>query len=116
MRRPSAYRVFLTKNSEYHIRGHVCFGVRDRRTGRWYARHAALNRPLASSFSDDQGHMMAPKVPLIGEALEFVVEGEHVHSSPVLGVELREAYDVTAKLGEALMARSHNSFNSRDTH
>ena len=44
MRRPSSYRVFLTRRSEYHVRGHVCFGVKDRRTG-WS--EGDVNRVLA---------------------------------------------------------------------
>ena len=50
MRRLSAYRVFLTRKSEYHVRGHMCFGVRDRRTGQWQNEHWAL-RERPATFS-----------------------------------------------------------------
>ena len=48
MRRPSAYRVFLTRSSEYHVRGRVCLGVKDRRTGAWTLGHPALRGRIAS--------------------------------------------------------------------
>ena len=90
MRRLSAYRVFLTQHSEYHIRGHVCFGVRSRRTGYWIAHHWALSRALASSYADDHGRLRGLHLPAIGEPLSFVVEGELLETTPVLGVESRE--------------------------
>ena len=67
MRRLSAYRVFLTHQSEYHIRGHVCFGVRSRRTGDWFAQHWALSRPLATAYADDHGRLRGLRLPAIGE-------------------------------------------------
>lgn len=90
MRRLSAYRVFLTLRSEYHIRGHVCFGVRSRRTGTWFAQHWALSRPLATAYADDNGRLRGLQLPAIGEPLRFQVEGETLETSPVLGVENRE--------------------------
>lgn len=90
MRRPSAYRVFVTRNSEYHVRGLVCCGVRDRRTGRWVSTHWALNQTLATAFRDATGRMRALATPAVGESLQFVV-GEHgVQTSPILSVEERE--------------------------
>jgi hypothetical protein len=29
------HRIFVTRNSEYHVRRNVCVGVRDRRSGEW---------------------------------------------------------------------------------
>jgi hypothetical protein len=74
------YQVFLTRNSEYHLQSHVCVGVRDRRTGQWFAEHPALSRPLLSAFL---------RTPHLGEPLEFELEGEPLRTSPVLNIEER---------------------------
>ena len=36
------HRMFVTKNTEYHLRSDECVGVRDRKTGEWSRTHAAL--------------------------------------------------------------------------
>ena len=89
MRRASAYRVYLTRNSEYHVRGLVCFGVRDRRSGEWVEAHWALTHKLASAFPDATGHMRTVDLPVVGESLSFLVEGETRQTSAILGVEER---------------------------
>jgi hypothetical protein len=99
MRRPSTYRVYLTKNSEYHVRALVCFGVRDRRTGEWVQTHWALAQKLASAFPDATGHMRTVDLPVVGESLSFVVEGEARQTSAILGVEERIALELGASLG-----------------
>ena len=93
MRRPSAYRVFLTHNTEYHVRLHVCFGVRDRRTGHWVQQHPCLNAKLAGTFPDATGHTRSMATPVVGERLSFETPGAPVHTSPVLSVEEREGLD-----------------------
>jgi len=90
MRRSSAYRLFLTKNSEYHVRGNVCHGVRDRRTGEWFEAHAALGRPLAGAYSDRSGNVRGAPIPMVGEPLIFFVDGNPVETSTVLTIEERE--------------------------
>jgi hypothetical protein len=90
MRRPSAYRVFLTRKSEYHVRGHVCCGVRDRRTGEWQGAHWALGLKLSSSIPDSRGVMCSLGLPAVGEPLCFLVDGEPHYTSPVISVEERE--------------------------
>ncbi len=94
MRRASAYRVFLTRNSEYHVRGHVCIGVRDRRTGQWVREHPALRRPLSQSVADATGHLQTLCVPSLGDPLEFDVPGQQLRTSPVLDIEEREALNI----------------------
>jgi hypothetical protein len=89
MRRPSAYRVFLTRSSEYHVRGRVCLGVRDRRTGAWSLGHPALRGRIASV--GPEGRPQSVGTPVIGECLWFVGGEQPVQTSPVLAVEEREA-------------------------
>jgi hypothetical protein len=112
MRRLSAYRVFLTRNSEYHVRGHVCFGVRDRRSGDWQQAHWALGQRLASAFPDGQGKMCSISSPSIGEPLWFAT-GERPHcTSPLLAVEEREGFDMPglhAGLREEIVRRGTGS-------
>lgn len=94
MRRSSAYRVFLTRNSEYHVRGHVCIGVRDRRSGQWLKDHPALARPFSDSVVDAQsGRISSPRLPSLGDPLEFDVNGTPLRTSPVLDIEERESFD-----------------------
>lgn len=40
------HRIYVTRNTEYHLRGRVCVGVRDVWTGRWQRQHPALGREL----------------------------------------------------------------------
>lgn len=39
------HRVLVTRNSEYHMRGHVCVAVRDAQ-GEWRSEHVAIGCPL----------------------------------------------------------------------
>ncbi len=89
MRRLSSYRVFLTRNTEYHVRGHVCFGIRDRRSGCWAPQHWALGKPLASAFPDAQGRMCSISSPQLGEPLWLLTESGPHRTSPLLAIEER---------------------------
>jgi hypothetical protein len=118
MRRPSAYRVFLTRKSEYHVRAHVCFGVRDRRTGQWHANHWALGSALAGSIADSRGGMCSLGVPGLGEPLCFRIGDELYYTSAVLSTEEREQMplpdNVRSLLRRELARRPAG--NSRETY
>ena len=45
------HRVFTTWNTEYHLRRDVCVAVRDRDSGRFRDRHAALFQRLVGSVT-----------------------------------------------------------------
>ena len=94
MRRPSAYRVFLTRKSEYHVRSHVCFGVRDRRTGGWHEAHWALGCALAGSIADSRGAVCSFEDPAISEPLCFMVGDEPHYTSAVIAIEEREQLEL----------------------
>jgi hypothetical protein len=104
MRRPSAYRVFLTRKSEYHVREHVCFGVRDRRTGGWLETHWALGWPLAGSIADSRGEICSLGVPGLSEPLCFVVDGQLHYTSAVISIEEREQMDLPDNISPLLRA------------
>lgn len=118
MRRPSTYRVYLTKNSEYHVRGLVCLGVRDRRTGEWVEAHWALAQRLASAFPDATGHMRTVELPVVGESLTFMVEGRPRQTSAILAVEERIALELGSSLGRtpSHAMRRPRSAAARETH
>jgi len=82
------YQVFLTRNSEYHLQSHVCVGVRDRRTGRWFDQHPALSRPLAMTVCT-AGQLALLRAPQLGESLEFDVDGQPLRTTPILSIEER---------------------------
>lgn len=101
-----AYRVFLTRNSEYHVRGGLCCGVRDRRTGEFVADHAALGLQLAGTYTDELGASRCAQLPLVGEALEFErPDGQWLTTSQVMSVELRDAGGDDSLWGQMLSRR-----------
>jgi len=102
MRRPSAYRVFLTRKSEYHVREHVCFGVRDRRTGLWHSAHWALGRPLAGSIADARGGLCSLGVPGVNEPLCFMIGEQHHYTSAVISIEEREQMELPGNVSALL--------------
>ena len=117
MRRLSAYRVFLTERNEYHVRDYVCCAVRNRRTGRYLDDHWALERPLADAFTDGHGHMCSLSLPLVGEPLTFIVEGELLQTTAVLAVEEREAVALPRGATALLAAKlSAETASPRDTY
>jgi hypothetical protein len=48
------HRVLVTQNSEYHCRDGVCVAVRDRRTGSFIPRHAALGKHITGGLRLNQ--------------------------------------------------------------
>jgi hypothetical protein len=115
MRRLSAYRVFLTHNTEYHVRAHCCFGVRDRRSGAWLGAHWALGQRLADAFPDHTGKMCSIRSPAIGEPLWFVAAAGHHRTSPLLAIEDRECFEMPG-LHPGLRALALRGAKTRDTY
>ena len=114
MQRNSVYRVFLTKNSEYHVRSGVCFNVRDRRTGNWLAEHEAIGLPLSDVFADEAGEVRAASMPMVGEPLSFQLQDRKFQTSPVLSVEVRGGSEVTPHW-ETMVVRRQAQPLSQDT-
>lgn len=44
-------KVFVTKNTEYHLRDGVCVAVRDRSTGDWQLKHRAIGSTLMGGIA-----------------------------------------------------------------
>lgn len=49
------HRVFVTRNTEYHLRAEVCVAVRDRENQAWRGDHPAIGRRLAGVLKHVHG-------------------------------------------------------------
>ena len=86
------HKVFVTRNTEYHVREDQCVGVRDRRTGEWLRAHLALSSQMSGSlrFSRDGGVQPNTGRPNVGESLFFQASGRDLVTSAVLSVQRPE--------------------------
>lgn len=74
------HRMFVTRNTEYHLRADECVGVRDRESGEWLREHAALR--LRAVTLPPMGH----DHHWLGRRLQFWGSGTDVLTSPVIEV------------------------------
>jgi hypothetical protein len=83
------HKVFVTRNTEYHVRRGLCVAVRDRRSGEWLRAHLALRNRVHGGirFSRNGGILPNPGLPEVGESLFFHSSGRDLVTSPVLSVE-----------------------------
>lgn len=92
------HKVFVTRNTEYHVRQSLCVAVRDRRSGEWLGAHLARGRHVRGSlrFLATGGVMPHEGVPRVGDSLFFSSDGRDLVTSAVLVVE-RPPKNVVAK-------------------
>lgn len=66
------HKVYVTRNTEYHVRRNVCVAVRDRKSGRWVEGHMAIRKRLEGSLRFHE-HGVSPntKEPNIGDSIYF---------------------------------------------
>lgn len=66
------HKVFVTRNTEYHVRRDLCVAVKDRRTGAWIDGHLALRKKLEGSLHYGQNGL-CPNLgaPQVGDAIYF---------------------------------------------
>jgi hypothetical protein len=90
------HKVFVTRNTEYHLRSGVCVAVKDRRSGEWLRAHLALRQKVHGGirFTRSGGISANDGMPEVGESLFFAAEGRDLVTSPVLSVERPERADV----------------------
>ncbi|QQR91906.1 MAG: hypothetical protein IPJ88_09525 [Myxococcales bacterium] len=82
------HRVYVTRNTEYHIRRDTCVGVRDISTGRWLGAHMALNRKLCGGLRfGEKGVEPNSGEPDVGESLYFQSSGQDLVTSIVTEVQ-----------------------------
>jgi hypothetical protein len=67
------HKVYVTRNTEYHVRKGVCVAVRDRSSGRWVQGHAALTKRMEGSlkFHREGGYSPHFGEPGVGDAIYF---------------------------------------------
>ena len=92
------HKVFVTRNTEYHVRRDTCVAVKDRRSGEWLRAHLALKNRVHGGirFSRAGGILPNPGNPKVGESLFFHAAGRDLVTSPILGIERPERTVVSA--------------------
>lgn len=82
-------QMFVTRNTEYHLRDGVCIAVRDRRTDCWLDGHLALGRSLSGGVRvlSNGSAVSVPSAPQVGEALYFSSGGRELITSVLCSVE-----------------------------
>jgi hypothetical protein len=83
------HKVFVTRNTEYHIRRDVCVAVRDRRSGEWLRGHLALRQRVHGGLKFTRAGGILPNLgtPGIGESIFFHADGRDLVTSPILNVD-----------------------------
>src|SRR5579871_1397607 len=92
------HRVYVTRNTEYHVRDGFCVAVRDRQSGNFMHGHLALSRRIHGGlkFFESGGIAANPGDPRPGESLYFASEGRDLVTSALEGVERPSKDLVTA--------------------
>lgn len=84
------HRMFVTKNTEYHLRAGVCVAVRDRQSHVWLDGHLAIGRALTGTVRlAKAGTDAVPGEvePSIGDALYFSDAQRQLVTSALCAVE-----------------------------
>ena len=89
------HKLYVTRNTEYHVRDGVCVAVRNRRTGDWIPVHDALSQPVLGCLSVRQNGEVLPSrgAPKVGDALFFETAGRELLTSALCAIE-RPAKDI----------------------
>lgn len=92
------HKVYVTRNTEYHVRKNLCVGVRDRRTGGWIKGHLAVRSRVSGGlrFHENGGVRPNEGAPSIGESLFFCADGRDLVTSPIVAIERPERSIVSA--------------------
>jgi hypothetical protein len=83
------HAVFVTRNTEYHLRDGYCIAVRDRDSGEFLPGHLALQRRLQGGLKFYMNGAMVPNpgTPRAGESLFFAAHGRDLVTSPIERVD-----------------------------
>jgi len=86
------HTVYVTRNTEYHVRRQVCVAVRDRRSGQWLRSHQALSSTVrgALKFTVRGAIDPNPGKPREGECLYFSEAGRDLVTSAIVAVQRPE--------------------------
>ena len=87
------HKVYVTRNTEYHVRAGLCIAVRPRK-GEWVTDHHALSMKLAAHMK--VGTLLPLlDTPKIGHRLYFSRGKDDVLTSPVVAI-VRPAKEIVA--------------------
>ena len=83
------HKVFITRNTEYHVRRRTCVGVRDLKSGRWLAGHLAVDSDMSGGLRFNREGGISPNegTPVVGESIFFLAAGRDLVTSPIVSVE-----------------------------
>jgi hypothetical protein len=93
------HRVYVTRNTEYHLRDDVCVAVRDRETRRFKPGHIALRLRLQGAVTLDPARGCAPSLeePRPGDAIFFNVRDDRqIVTSRIEAIDRPTKVDVAA--------------------
>ncbi len=65
------HRLFVTQNTEYHVRDRICVGVRDLWSGRWRTEHPAVGRKLFGAVKPSEFGLEPQSEPSVDAMLWF---------------------------------------------
>lgn len=90
------HKVYVTRNTEYHVRRNICIAVRDRRTGRWIEGHLALRKRLSGSIRFHPHGGITPHTgePAIGDAIYFSAGDRDLITSPLEAIQRPDKHTV----------------------
>ncbi len=96
------HQVFVTRNSEYHVRADVCVAVRERAGERWRDDHPAVGRRLAGALKHVPGGIIPTMEDVqIGHSVYFRRGERDLVTSAIERIE-RPARAVVAAYPERL--------------
>lgn len=101
------HKVYVTRNTEYHVRDGICVAVRDRKSRSFRAAHIALNLKLEGAVRIFSNGAMIPNVdnPDVGDAIFFNIVGAEGDARQIVTSRL-EKIDRPPKTTVALYPRA----------
>lgn len=99
------HHVYVTRNTEYHLRDGVCVAVRDRRTGRFVPAHVAVSLKMEGGVRLFANGGVIPRIerPAVGDAIWFATSADasrQLVTSRIEAIE-RPPRDVVASYGSS---------------
>ena len=79
------HKVYVTRNTEYHVRAGVCVAVKPRKTKQWIPSHNAVEMKMQGHVK--QGTLMPmPGDPKLGTRIYFANPDDDILTSPVVAI------------------------------
>jgi hypothetical protein len=80
------HRVYVTRNTEYHLRDGVCVAVRDRRSKSFRPAHIAIDLRVEGGVKIYANGAMIPNIqnPGVGDAIFFTQRDDEGHEKQIV--------------------------------